>query len=64
MDDVNLGKLIKSQRLARYLLKEGFTIIDIKAHKDSRDRTVFVFKKEEGLSEAMSRYIESVEKIN
>lgn len=40
---------------ARQLLKEGFTITDIKADKtdDDHKRSIFIFKNEEGLLERL-----------
>ena len=39
----NEVKLIFTAKLARFLLKQGYQIIDIKANKDNLDRTVFIF---------------------
>lgn len=36
-------KTIFSPRVARYLLKEGNSIYDIKPNKDNKDRTLFIF---------------------
>lgn len=36
-------KTIFSPRVARYLLKEGNTIVDIKADKTNKDKTLFIF---------------------
>ena len=37
------AKLIFTAELARKLLKNGHRIIDIKPHRENKDRTVFVF---------------------
>ena len=42
--------------LAVYLLRKGFTIIDIKANRNNPTRSIFVFRIEEGLNEAMTEY--------
>ena len=36
-------KVISSNKVARQLVKNGFPIVDIKAHKSDPKRTVFVF---------------------
>jgi hypothetical protein len=38
------AKLVFCADLARRLLKNGHRIIDIKPHRENRDRTVFVFE--------------------
>lgn len=44
--------------LARRLLKDGFTIVDIKPDRNDSDgkRTVFVFKKEKDILEKIKEY--------
>ena len=37
------AKLIFTAEMARKLLKNGHRIIDIKPHRENKDRTVFVF---------------------
>lgn len=49
-------KLIMNSNLAVFLLKKGFTIVDLKANKENHMRTVFVFEVKEGFSEAMTEY--------
>lgn len=46
---------IFTSKLARRLLKAGFTIIDIKPDKSDEDgkRTIFIFKYEDGIVEKM-----------
>lgn len=41
--------LIFNPKIARKLIKSGFILIDIKPHKENKDRTVFVFKRTESL---------------
>lgn len=48
------GVVIIQPGAARKLLKEGFEIIDIKAKRDFQNETVFVFRKEKGLYEALN----------
>lgn len=49
-----------SAKMARRLLKDGFTIIDIKPDKDDPDgkRSVFVFINDEGLLNKIKEYKE------
>ena len=49
-------KLIFTGKLARYLLKQGYQIIDIKPNKDNSDRTVFIFKDCEGLKDSIREF--------
>lgn len=51
-----MGKLIMNANLAVYLLREGYTIIDLKANKSDPRRTVFVFREEDGLDDVMTKY--------
>jgi hypothetical protein len=46
--------LIFKPKIARQLLKLGHTIIDIKQHKDCKDKSVFVFKRTEKLIEDLN----------
>lgn len=48
--------LIFNPAIVRKLLKSGFRIVDIKAHKDNSDKTVFVFANEPELEAELSRY--------
>lgn len=47
--------VIYTNKLARQLLRAGYTIVDVKANKadPDRKRSVFVFKIEDGLIETM-----------
>ena len=42
--------------LARYLLKQGYRIIDIKPCKEDKTKTFFVFKIEDGLLDIVDNY--------
>lgn len=50
------GKLIFSPQVAKYLLHRSFQIIDIKPDKNNKDKTIFIFKKNDGLVEAIHDY--------
>jgi len=50
------GKLIMNPNMAVFLLRKGFTIIDLKANRNNPTRSIFVFRNEEGLNEAMTEY--------
>lgn len=51
---------IFAAKTARQLLKDGFTIIDIKPDRTDIDgkRSVFVFKNENGIIEKLNQYKE------
>ena len=46
------ARLVFTVKLARELLKLGYTIVDIKPDKDNRERTIFAFRNENGLVKA------------
>lgn len=50
--------IIFTAKLARNLLKDGFTIVDIKPDRTDKDgkRSVFVFKKENHIEEMINEY--------
>lgn len=48
--------VILSGKVARKLLKEGYTIHDVKAMKENPDRTVFIFKNKEGLYDIVNSF--------
>lgn len=50
--------VIFTAKLARTLLKDGFTIVDIKPDRTDKDgkRSVFVFKKESNIEEIIKGY--------
>ena len=50
-------KLIFSPQLAQYLLREGFTIVELKPKKNTVNETVFVFRVDEGFSEAIDAWM-------
>ena len=52
----NEVKLIFTAKLARYLLKQGYRIIDMKPNKDNPDRTVFIFIDCDGLKESIREF--------
>ena len=49
--------VIFTGKTARYLLKLGYTIIDVKPDKKNKIKSVFVFKKESGIDKAISDYL-------
>ena len=53
-------KLIFTAKLAKYLLKQGYQIIDIKPNKDNPDRTVFVFIDCERMKESIREFSATV----
>lgn len=65
MDRIELGvvpekthKVVSDPVIARKLLQDGFSIVDIKAKKHAPKETVFVFKIEDGFYEKMQQYIQ------
>lgn len=50
--------VIFTAKLARNLLKDGFTIVDIKPDRTDREgkRSVFIFKKETNIEEHIKMY--------
>jgi hypothetical protein len=51
------AKVIFSPQLANYLLSRGHTIIKLKPKKGNESETVFVFKLEDSLSEAIDDWV-------
>ena len=51
------AKVIFSPQLSNYLLKRGYTIIKLKPKHDNPDETVFVFRLDEGLLEAIEDWM-------
>lgn len=47
METAKTTKCIMNPAVARKLLREGNPIVDIKANKEDKDRTVFVFNRTE-----------------
>lgn len=52
----NEVKLIFTAKLARYLLKQRYQIVDIKPNKDNPERTVFIFADCDGLKESIREF--------
>ncbi|KUO66146.1 MAG: hypothetical protein APF84_12555 [Gracilibacter sp. BRH_c7a] len=50
------ARLIFSPQVAKYLLAKNFNIIDIKPHKNDHRATVFIFRNDEGLDQAIHNY--------
>jgi len=44
-------------KVARKLLKMGYTIIDIKPAKENKERTVFVFRNENNIDDVIHRLL-------
>lgn len=55
--------IIFTGKVARYLLKLGYTIIDVKPDKKNNIKSVFVFKKENGIDKAIANYLYANETI-
>lgn len=55
-------KIIITPQVARYLLKSGFQIVDIKPNKKEEGKSIFVFKIEHGLTECILRYMKEKKK--
>ncbi|WP_019850646.1 DUF5659 domain-containing protein [Desulfitobacterium sp. PCE1] len=53
------GKLIFSPMVAKFLLSRNFQIIDLKSDRNDRNRTIFVFKKDDGIMDAIHDYSRS-----
>lgn len=50
-------KCILASTMAKYLLRQGFNIIDLKPQRDDPRRTVFIFDDSEGkIGEVMKNY--------
>lgn len=47
------NRIVFKGSIARQLLREGYTIVDIKPDKVNSNKSVFVFKNEEGLEDRM-----------
>lgn len=56
IEDKLIGKLIFSPQMTRFLLKKNYRIIDIKPDRKDPKQTVFIFRLEPGLIEAMKEY--------
>jgi predicted CoA-binding protein len=51
------AKVIFSPQLANYLLMNGYTIIKLKPKHNKPDETVFVFRLDEGLYDAIEAWM-------
>lgn len=56
------AKLVFNAGVVRKLLKAGCRIIDIKADRDNKDKTVFVFERDEAFEKAFSDINEELKK--
>ncbi len=50
------GKLIFSPKVAKYLLNRNYQIVDIKPDRNDRNKTIFIFRNDAGLNEAILDY--------
>jgi hypothetical protein len=57
-------QIIFSPQLARQLLKENYYIVDIQPNITNPERTVFFFKNDEGLAEAINNYQQTKQNLN
>lgn len=57
------GKVVKSPKIARKLLKSGNVITDIKPDKHDKDKTVFVFQNTEKLMKELNETVEEIRKM-
>jgi hypothetical protein len=56
------AKLVFNAGVVRKLLKAGCRIIDVKADRDNKDKTVFVFERDEAFEKAFSDINEELKK--
>ncbi|OCZ49740.1 DUF5659 domain-containing protein [Dehalobacter sp. TeCB1] len=49
-------KLIFSPQVAKFLLNRNFKIVDIKPDRNDRNKTIFIFKNDDKLAEAINDY--------
>lgn len=56
------AKLVFNAGIVRKLLKAGCRIIDVKADRDNKDKTVFVFERDEAFEKAFSDINEELKK--
>ena len=57
------AKLVFNAGVVRKLLKAGCRIIDVKADRDNKDKTVFVFERDETFEKAFSEINEELKKV-
>lgn len=51
-------KCVFSPQLAQFLVQSGYRIVDLKAHHDKPNQTVFVFQKGPGFDEQWAIWLE------
>lgn len=51
-------KLIKTQRLAGWLMLNGYTLLRMNEDKNNTNFDIYIFKKENGIEEMIDRYKE------
>ena len=56
------AKLVFNAGVVRKLLKAGCRIIDVKADRDNKNKTVFVFERDEAFEKAFSDINEELKK--
>lgn len=42
--------------IARYLLKKGYVVIDVKPHRHTENASVFIFRNDEGLMQEVHKF--------
>lgn len=57
------AKLVFNAGVARKLLKAGCHIIDVKADRDNKDKTVFVFDRDDAFENAFAEINEELKKV-
>jgi predicted CoA-binding protein len=57
------AKVIFSPQLANYLLMKGYTIIKLKPKHNNPNETVFVFRIEDGLYDAIEEWMANEESL-
>lgn len=49
-------KIVTSRPLARYLLRKGYEIVDVRSNKFNIERTIFLFRLVDGLQTDIEEY--------
>lgn len=57
------AKLVFNAGVVRKLLKAGCRIIDVKADRDNKDKTVFVFERDEAFEKAFAEINEELKNV-
>lgn len=62
-DEERKGMIVFTGRVARELLRRGYTIIDVKPDKTNKIKSIYVFKRENNIEKAIAEitYKESEE---